>query len=261
MEAKTEEFLWLLFWTCDRLTHPTFRNLSGSFESWAYRNGFLKQVHRLEQRKFLERQSNSSGDRLHRLSEAARLHVLGGRDPKVCWNRTWDGRWRLVLFDVPEARSNTRDALRRSLQSRGFGYLQNSVWITPHPVSEHREALVGTTIDVESLIFLEARPCAGETDAEIVAGAWDFPEINARYERHGQILGQRPRRLSTKPDAAAFQRWIRLEREAWNDAARIDPFLPGALLPPNYAGRQAWRDRVRAMSQAGEQMRAFQTEP
>ena len=44
---------------------------------------------------------------------------------------------------------------------------------------------------MESLILLEARPCAGESDAEIVAGAWDFERIN-RYARHLKVLAERP---------------------------------------------------------------------
>jgi DNA-binding transcriptional regulator PaaX len=36
-----------------------------------------------------------------------------------------------------------------------------------------------------------------------------------------------------------------------------DPLLPGRLLPPDYAGRVAWRERLKAMTEAGSQMRAF----
>jgi DNA-binding transcriptional regulator PaaX len=66
----------------------------------------------------------------------------------------------------------TRTTLRRYLRDKGFGYLQNSVWISPDPLAAEREVLGGGKINVESLILLEARPCAGESDAEMVAGAW-----------------------------------------------------------------------------------------
>jgi DNA-binding transcriptional regulator PaaX len=36
-----------------------------------------------------------------------------------------------------------------------------------------------------------------------------------------------------------------------------DPLLPARLLPPDYAGRVAWRERLRAMAETGNQMRAF----
>lgn len=40
-----------------------------------------------------------------------------------------------------------------------------------------REILAGGKVKVASLLLLEAQPAAGESDAEIVTGAWDFPEI------------------------------------------------------------------------------------
>jgi phenylacetic acid degradation operon negative regulatory protein len=258
MDAKTEEFLWMLLWTCETLSRPTWRNLTESFEGWAYRNGFLRQLQRLEKQQWLERQPGHSGDRLHRLSEAGRLHTLGGRDPVARWGRRWDGRWRLVLFDVPESRSVARNKLRHFLQSRGFGYLQNSVWITPDPVKEERALLADGPVDVESLILLEARPCAGESDAQIVAGAWDFAEINRRYAAHQEVLSRRPRRcLDGHPAARSFHRWLQEEREAWQDAMWRDPLLPNVLLPPGYTGRGAWRLRLAVMAEAGEQMREF----
>ncbi|MBI4325005.1 MAG: CRISPR-associated endonuclease Cas2 [Chloroflexi bacterium] len=258
MKAKTEELLYLALWACDTLSRPTFRNLTDSFEGWAYRNGFLRQLHRLENRQWLESQTSPTGDRLRRLTEAGRLQALGGRDPEACWRRRWDGRWRLVLFDVPEARSSTRNKLRRYLQSRGFGYLQNSVWVTPDPVHRERAILADGPVDVESLILLEACPCAGESDPEIVAGAWAFDEINQGYARHQEILLRRPRRrIDMEAAAKAFHRWLREERVAWLEAMACDPLLPEALLPPGYAGRQAWRLRQEIMAEAGAQMRAF----
>ena len=38
---------------------PTFRNLTDSYESWAYRNGLLRQVVTLERQQFLERDATA----------------------------------------------------------------------------------------------------------------------------------------------------------------------------------------------------------
>ena len=249
----------MLLWTCETISRPTFRNLTESFEGWAYRNGFLRQLQRLERQQMLERQPAGPGDRLHRLTQAGRLHALGGRDPVAQWTRKWDGRWRLVLFDVPESRRLTRDKLRVHLHNRKFGYLQNSVWITPDDVKEERALLADDPTDVESLIVLEARPCAGETDSEIVAGAWDFAKINACYTAYQRLLARRPRNhLNTKTAATIFHRWLREEQYAWKAAMENDPLLPTCLLPREYGGRDAWRDRLEVMGQAAEQMRTFQ---
>ena len=260
MQAKTEELLHLALWVGATFSRPTFRNLTDSFEGWAYRNGLRRQLHRLEQQRWLEAKESPTGDRLHRLTEAGRLRALGGRDPEARWRRPWDGHWRLVLFDVPEVRSSTRNKLRRYLQRRSFGYLQNSVWITPDPVQEERALLADGPVDVESLLLLEARPCAGESDAEIVAGAWDFAGIHRGYDRHREILLQRPRRrIDTEAAANAFHRWLREERAAWVELMERDPLLPEALLPPDYKGCQAWRQRQEVMAAAAVQMRGFKS--
>ena len=42
----------------------------------------------------------------------------------------WDGKWRLVIFDIPEKRRLARDVLRRKLKKWGFVHFQQSVWGT-----------------------------------------------------------------------------------------------------------------------------------
>ncbi|MDP2655573.1 MAG: hypothetical protein Q8P17_03510 [bacterium] len=48
----------------------------------------------------------------------------------------WDGKWRLVMFDVPERRKKVRDTLRMLLRSAGFVHFQDSAWIQPYPCDE-----------------------------------------------------------------------------------------------------------------------------
>ena len=48
----------------------------------------------------------------------------------------WDGKWRLVMFDVPEKRKKVRDTLRMLLRSAGFIHFQDSAWIQPYPCDE-----------------------------------------------------------------------------------------------------------------------------
>ena len=48
----------------------------------------------------------------------------------------WDGKWRLVIFDVPEKHKKAREALRRKLKDLNFARLQDSVWVTPFPCED-----------------------------------------------------------------------------------------------------------------------------
>lgn len=48
----------------------------------------------------------------------------------------WDGKWRLVIFDVGESERYKRDELRRWLIKLGLKLMQKSVWIYPYPLEE-----------------------------------------------------------------------------------------------------------------------------
>jgi len=48
----------------------------------------------------------------------------------------WDGKYRLIIFDIKEWKRNVRDELRRWLRHLGFLHLQNSVWVYPYPCRE-----------------------------------------------------------------------------------------------------------------------------
>src|SRR3989344_6024245 len=45
--------------------------------------------------------------------------------------KIWDGKWKILIFDIDEINRGTRDSLRIKLKYLGFGLLQKSVWISP----------------------------------------------------------------------------------------------------------------------------------
>ena len=50
--------------------------------------------------------------------------------------KRWDGKWRVIAFDVREERKKLRPVLRQMLRGAGFVLLQDSVWIHPYPCDE-----------------------------------------------------------------------------------------------------------------------------
>ncbi len=150
----------------------------------------------------------------------------------------------MVLFDMPEDRNTERVRLRRFLRDRGFGYLQNSVWITPDPLDVVAPELTTVGGDVEKLLTLQSRPCCGESDEAIVCGAWDFNLINERYRLYLKVLEEFPApEVLRDGNPDTFSQWVGKERLAWLDALSVDPMLPARLLPSDYLGLQAWKQR------------------
>ncbi|OGG76586.1 CRISPR-associated endonuclease Cas2 [Candidatus Kaiserbacteria bacterium RIFCSPLOWO2_01_FULL_55_19] len=62
--------------------------------------------------------------------ERRRLDLLVNKPKK------WDGRYRLVMFDIPEKRKKIREHLRFEMQEIGFLRIQDSVWIYPYDCEE-----------------------------------------------------------------------------------------------------------------------------
>jgi phenylacetic acid degradation operon negative regulatory protein len=260
MQPKSEELLYTLCWALTVMTQPTMGNMMSSYESWAYRNGLRRQVETMSKRGFFEGDGDSDDpkDRVYRLSALGRRHALGGRNPEECWEKPWDGLWRMVVFDIPERRAAERVRLRRHLHARVFGYLQNSVWISPHPLDLERSVLGGGKIRAESLVLLECRPAGGESDRDLVLAAWDFREITKRYRNLEEVLGESPRRpVKTESDAEELRDWWRREREAWLHAVSIDPLLPRSLWPADYIGEKVWKLRKNHLIRVAKLAKSF----
>lgn len=247
MNARTEKLLYEMMWLAGQLMRPTYHSLTESFDDWARRSGLHRRLAELwRQQLLVDRGVSSFSDRrILGLTEAGEAMAQSGLfDPGKRWARAWDGKWRLVLFDVPVERRALRMKLWRFLRSNRFGYLQNSVWVTPDETGALRERMGTVDSQVSSLMLLEARPCGGESDAEIVNEAWNFKAINEGYRSHMKILARMPR---AKEGFAVWREWIRQERVAWLRVSKEDPFLPEALLPDGYLGRQAWEQRNKRM--------------
>lgn len=236
----------LVFALADGLGQVGAAALEAAWKRWIGHQRFHRKVAQLARCGLVERTSAELGGVI-RLTAAGRITASGGRDPDARWQRMWDGRWRLVLFDVPETAKQRRESLRRTLRRCGFGYLQNSAWISPDPLEVGLRDAADAVIDAETLSTVEARPCAGETDAQIVSGAWDFKSINRRYELYVELLNSRPSQVASR---ASKRSWLSAEWRAWRLALGADPLLPERLLPDGYLGREAWKRRNEVLRHA-----------
>ncbi len=81
-------------------------------------------------------ESHSSGQKDYaRLTKEGKKKALSHKlesDTSVL-NPSWDGKWRIILLDLPESRKNERESLRYLLKKAGFVMLKNSAWVSPYP--------------------------------------------------------------------------------------------------------------------------------
>lgn len=72
----------------------------------------------------------------------AKRHQIVSRALSIKKRKKWDGKWRVVVFDVPEKKRTFRDIIREHLKAIGFKKLQHSVFIFPYPCEPEILALV-----------------------------------------------------------------------------------------------------------------------
>lgn len=74
---------------------------------------------------------------------------------KLLENKSWDGKWRIVIFDIPEKHRKVRNTLRNQLRQWHFERLQKSVWVGKKDVSsEIKKFIKGLNIESWVQIFV-----------------------------------------------------------------------------------------------------------
>jgi len=252
---KSEDWLPLLLCGLELLVDPYPARILESFEAWNFRNKLRPQLRQLERSKFLERRGPRDNPTLH-LTPRGHLAALGGIDPRQRWRRSWDGKWRLIVFDLPLRARAARMRLWRWLRDQRFGLLQRSVWLSPDTVDAKDLPFHQFKIIPEAFCVMEGRPAVPDSDVDLVNSAWDFPEINRKYKAVLDLAAQ-GRELFSSPGAEPLKlrQWLASDRLAWLEALESDPLLPEALLPPGYLGREAFQQRQSSYESMAKQQK------
>ena len=137
--------------------------------------------------------------------------------PLLEWRKLpWDGKWRVVMYDLPEKIKSKRDLLRTWLQKLGFGQWQMSVWVSPHPViSQISQILIQTGLDQYCSVH-ESKRVIGKKDQDFANDIWKLEQINEQYL---EIL--------KRPILPEY-------RKRLFEMLMEDPMLPKELLPSNW---------------------------
>ncbi|OGE83798.1 MAG: hypothetical protein A2846_00125 [Candidatus Doudnabacteria bacterium RIFCSPHIGHO2_01_FULL_49_9] len=100
---------------------------------WDHRSVFLK-MHDLKRGGYVKGREKNNQSFFH-LTPKGKMQILKYLHLEKLRIKKWDGHWRIVIFDLPESLKKWRNYLRAELKNNlGFWPLQESVYITPHPV-------------------------------------------------------------------------------------------------------------------------------
>ena len=53
----------------------------------------------------------------------------------------WDGKWRVVMFDIPTEKNDMRLAFKEKIKNLGFRMIQRSVWVYPYECGKEIDQL------------------------------------------------------------------------------------------------------------------------
>jgi len=116
---------------------------------------FLTDLKNLQKRDLIDYQDLGNGNVKIIITARGKQKVLLNNidEIKLKKQKRWDGKWRLIIFDIPHSRKGARDAFRKILKNLGFYPLQKSVFITPYPC-ENEIDFIASIFDIRQNVLL-----------------------------------------------------------------------------------------------------------
>ena len=149
----------------------------------------------------------------------------------------WDGKLRLVFFDIPESDRKLRDEMRFSLIELGFVIWQRSVFVSPHMV-EAEILLRARNLGIENMVNVVLSDRL--VNRNVVDLVWDLYKLKSINERYNIFISQADHLLTSK--ITNYKKWVERcmsLRYTYYDILTCEPFLPTGITGGEYRGIEA----------------------
>ncbi|MFS0781930.1 phenylacetic acid degradation operon negative regulatory protein PaaX [Bacillus sp. 1P06AnD] len=174
---------------------------------------------------------------MHRMEEAAqRIYKLNPQK--------WDGKWRILMYTIPEEKRQIRDELRKELLWSGFGSFSSGCWLSPNHLEEEVHQLI-QKYDIGQYADFFISDYKGPANAkDLVEKSWPLDEVEAKYESFISmyssqfIIDQSSIQREEMTNAECFAVLTNLVHE-YRKFLFVDPGLPQELLRPRWSGNHA----------------------
>jgi len=146
---------------------------------------------------------------------------------------SWDGKWRVISYEIPEKKRDIRDRLRREMQGWGLGPWHRSFWLTPHPVISTLKDLVSQKEEEKYIQAFEADHVFGDREI-LIEKVWGKSSLDAQYrslfKKWHDILSSEGEKVDK------FKKIV----SEYIDVLRQDPGLPKELIGESWIGFEGW---------------------
>ncbi len=199
---------------------------------------------RLEGLGYLERTAGASRQedtlRLSEKGDQVLAEILGLIPQE---DYAWDGKWRMILFDIPESQRTMRQFFRLKLLDFGARMFQSSVWLTPSANTVERFSDMVQEQGYESCVHYfeaEARP----PDSVDVQALWELPQLLEEYHQLFRVFAKIEPRLAKSDDASFYAKCMIVALALVN---KKDPHLPEAMMPNHWVRKEVldWHTKLR----------------
>ena len=152
----TDKFLWNLYTAIEKISDfqalfarrslkeacfPSLYKARLFYQKKADRQQFFKFIRYLKKKGYIKIESLEPNEAII-LTQKGMEKVLKTTLRLKGKKRRKDGKWLMVIFDIPERKRTLRDLFRENLQILGFKYLQKSIWVCPYDVLEEVQNLI-----------------------------------------------------------------------------------------------------------------------
>ncbi len=149
----------------------------------------------------------------------------------------WDGRYRIMMYDIPELNRKQRDALRRIIQIFKLGMWSTSVWVSPYPIDDLVSKL--RTLNLEHLVQVLKAQFFDYGNLEFAEKIWKVSQLNTEYKNLYKSINK----IVNKPRGK--RRMVDIFRNSFIHYQALiskDPGLPSNLLPKDWYGMKVRKE-------------------
>ena len=120
---------------------PAVYDLKKQYERQKEKQKFTQLIYRLKKNGYIKIKKLEQNEGVI-LTKKGAEKVLKAKLKTKDKQKRQDGKWQMIIFDIPEEKRHLRNLLREKLRLLEYKMLQQSIWICPYNVQKETELIL-----------------------------------------------------------------------------------------------------------------------